>query len=1029
MRCPSCGAPVVADARFCSACGLEISPGPRSAGERRQITVLFADLVASTPLSQKLDPEDLQRVLQSFQEICSAHIEGLDGRVAQSLGDGVLAYFGSPRAHEDDAARAVTAGLRIVESLPALNASLAEVIVGPLSARVGIHTGMVVIGDIGTGAHREVLAVGETVHLASRLPAIAEPNEVVLTDDTRRLADIAIATESLGARTLRGISGAVPLFRAVRVRKRAVRATEASRLVGRERESAELAKHADALHAGLGAAVLIRGDAGIGKTRLLAAFREQVERSGGDWLEWSCARHSEGTALHPMIASLEEHGGSGGERLTRLARLLSLEPMQAGAGTADTPGAQRRETFEALIAWATSRASGKPAVLVVEDIQWADPSTLEVLAALLACCKEAPLLVVGTARSDAAVDWTGSGGTEIALSPLGRRDSRLLVDALLGESFPADAVRDELVEKSDGIPLFIEEMAHTLLASGDGSAHPRLPNTLRGLLMSRLDSVGRTPAETLHLAAALGRRFSSRVLAAAASRPPDEIERELHELQGAGLLSTESGSDGPYAFRHALVQEAVYDSMVRAERQLAHRRIAQALPSADPGLIEERPEVLAHHSTEAGLFGPAIEQWHQAGIRAISRGAYREAVGHLDRALSLVEHLGGSARRQQTEVALLESKGTALFSTFGYADPRVEEVFRQAFALCELLGGDVPLRTLYGLWGVQLCRGAREEVDALLPMIEARALGNDPVAMLSAHGWTGLRAFLGGDFSRCVDEMNVAMRWYTSKEYTAFVEEHGYDGGLYLPAYRMWSTWILGQPDRAHLLALELEALASNARATPYGHCIADGYRINLARDRRDHALVIELASEQIAHAERQLIYFWQGPAHCSRGWAVAHLGDVAAGIAEIRAGLGLMRAVGLVTTLPYNSTALAEALLLAGDAEEALAVTREGLELCESSVDAFCEAELRRLEGEALLALGCRADAMSSMRAAFEVATRQGALSYALRAATSLARVAIASGDRSGARALLAPVYARFTEGFETGDLRAARALLDELD
>jgi tetratricopeptide (TPR) repeat protein len=590
-------------------------------------------------------------------------------------------------------------------------------------------------------------------------------------------------------------------------------------------------------------------------------------------------------------------------------------------------------------------------------------------------------------------------------------------------------VRGELVEKGDGIPLFIEELAHALLAAGDGSAHPRLPNTLRGLLMSRLDSVGRAPTDSLHLAAALGRRFSSQVLAAAASRPTAEIVRELHELQRAGLLSTEGGSDGQYAFRHALVQEAVYDSMVRAERQLAHRRIAQGLLSAARGLIEERPELLAYHSTEAGSFGPAIEQWHQAGIRAISRGAYREAMGHLDRALSLVDHLGSSLQRHQTELALLESQGTALFSSFGYADPRVEEVFRKAFALCELLGGDVPHRTLYGLWSVQLARGAREEVDALLPMFAARARGGDPVGRLNADACAGLRAFLQGDFAHCVDKMNEAMRWYSSPEYTAFVAKHGYEGGLYLPAYRMWSTWILGQPDRAQLLALELESLASKGRVTPYGHCIAAGYRIFLARDRREHKLVVELASEQIAHAERQLIYLWQAPAHCSRGWAIAQLGGVAAGIAEIRAGLGVMRAGGLVTIRSYHSTALAEALLLAGEADEALAVTREGLALCASSVDAFCEAELRRLEGEALLALGRRADAESSMRAAFEVATRQGALSYALRAATSLAHAALASGDRSGARVLLAPVYGRFSEGFDTGDLRAARALLDQLE
>jgi class 3 adenylate cyclase/tetratricopeptide (TPR) repeat protein len=1045
--CPACGAPAPPGARFCSACGLQLSLEPRAAGERRQITVLFGDLVASTPLSQTLDPEDLQQVLESFQEHCATEIERQGGRVAQNLGDGVLAYFGHPRAHEDDAARAVTAALRIVESLPALNARLGRLLTRSVCARLGLHTGIVVVGDIGSGAHHEVLAVGETVNLASRLPAIAEPNEVVLTEETRRLADSAIETESLGARTLRGIAGAVSLHRAVRLRRRTVRGPVFSPLVGRQRELRELCLLLESLLAGQGSAVLIRGDAGIGKTRLVESFRERVEASGGDWLGWTCARHMEGTALHPIVASLEQRlalddsdpavvrarieaeltGTSltPSERVATVARLLSLELPEGRVSSSNTAEAQRRQTLEMLLVWATSRASGKPAVLVAEDLQWADPSTLEVLAGLLARCRESPLLLVGTIRSDSAADWKASGAGELTLPPLDPRDSRQLVDTLLGESFQSDTLREELVEKSDGVPLFIEEIARTLLTSGDGAAQRSLPSTLRGLLMSRLDSVSKRATETLHLASAIGRHFSARLLAAAASRGLPEIERQLQELQRSGLVVEEAGSDGEHAFRHALVQDAVYDSMVRSERQSAHRRVSDALAAVSPERIAERPEVLAHHLTEAALLEPAISQWELAGKRAISRGAYQEAIGHFDRALALVEGLDASPHRYQTELALVESKGTALFSSYGYADPRVEEIFRRALGLCEQLGSAAPLRTLYGLWGVQVARGAREEVEVLLPMIAACAGGGDPVASLTAHGCTGLREFLRGNFARCAEEMDQAMRWYSSPEYTAFVAQYGYEGGLYLPAYRMWSVWLLGRPDRAQELGAELDSLASHAQ-TPYGHCIAAGFRLNLARDRGEYEKVISLASEQIAHAERQLIYLWQGPAHCSRGWAVASLGDPAAGIAEIRGGLALIRAIGLVTTRAYHTTALVEALLLAGAAEEALVATREALELCERSLDAFCESELRRLEGEALLALGRKSDALAAMRAALDLAERRGARSYALRAATSLARVAQQSGDDLGARTLLAPIFGQFTEGFETRDLREARALLE---
>ena len=515
------------------------------------------------------------------------------------------------------------------------------------------------------------------------------------------------------------------------------------------------------------------------------------------------------------------------------------------------------------------------------------------------------------------------------------------------------------------------------------------------------------------------------MLASISDKSPDALRRDLTELVVANLLRPSRGRDGEaYAFKHALVADAAYDSILRSDRRRLHRQIAQRLFDARPAIANEQPELLAHHFSEAGEAETAIEQWRLAGDAAIARGAYQEALRHFDRGLELLSRLPNEAARLHHEIELTESKGTALFSMLGYAHPDVEQVFARASSLCEQEGSSPPLRVLYGLWAVHVTRSNKTSIEALLPRFEALAKSGDPVALLTAHANAGLYAFLRGDFAQSLTRMTEATKWYATSEHSAFLKRHGYGGGLYPFAWRMWALSILGHAEQAVAARKELELLAEQA-GNPYGAAIAGGYAITLARDRRDAEETLRLAERQIAYAQRQILPFWEGPAHCSRGWARVRLGHVADGVAEINLGIQFLDALGLRATYAYQLGGLSEALLIAGDPAAALAAAERGLDMCENTLDRFYEAELLRIQAECRQRLGNVAAAQSGFTRALDVARRQSATLFAVRAAESLARLLIDQEQNERARQELQGVLSGVTEGLDMVEVVNARRLL----
>ena len=1055
FNCPACGRSNRAAARFCDACGIRLEPAAGYTGERRQITALFCDIVEYSKLSEAVDEEDLHAIVRAYQRSVSLVIARWGGYVESFGGDGVNAYFGYPQAHENDAERAVRAGLEIIPTVRVLDlggfSSLKRGL-SPLDVRIGVHSGSVVVGELGTGEHGRRQALGPTMNIAARLEAIAPPGALIMSEATRALVAGMFRSDDLGQLTLKGIQEAVrahAVIESTGVRGLDAVTSPTTPLIGRDQESNALQRYWDQARKGSGQTILVCGEPGIGKSKLVRSFTNSVLEAGdGRTFEWRCSPFYENTPFHPIIESLEHYLGlerssardevdarvrevlsSSGIRFDGdldsssaahlIVELMSPRTADADAQPLETPAMRRSTVLNVLCELARVQARSYPTVMVVEDVHWADPSSIELLNRLVSLCEDVPLLLLVTYRSEFIPPWEETGHTHLlSLERLTRTQSAELFDTLVGHRQVSSAVRSALLSRSDGIPLFVEELTRTVLdADVEGTRMlSSIPNTLRGLLVSRLDRLSAGALETIRMASALSREFRFDVLAGVSERPFKALREDLHELIQSDLVYRSRGrTSETYVFKHALVADAAYEPILRKDRRRLHRQIARRLGTVLPAIASEQPELLAHHFSEAGEFETAMDFWRQAGENAIARGAYKEAVHHFDRGLDLLPQLANDSVRLHQEIELTESKGRALFSMLGYAHPDVESTFAHASSLCERDGSSPPARVLYGLWAVHITRSNRQAVEALLPRFEELAKSGDPVALQTGLAHVAVHAFFTGDFNQCLAKMTEATRWRSTSWSGA---------GLYPFAYRMWSLSIMGRPDQATAAGEELQSLAEQF-GDPYGLAIAGSFRHNLARDRRDVTEALQLAERQIAYVQRQMLPFWEGPARCARGWALASDGHVIDGIAEIRLGLQYLDAVGLRVTYPYHLGGLAEALLAAGDAESARAEARRGLELCATAFDRFYEAELLRFEAEANCQLGAIEAAESGFKRALDLARRQSAALFALRAATSLARLTTELGRGDGDRATLESILAELSEGRDLTDVLTARRVL----
>jgi class 3 adenylate cyclase/tetratricopeptide (TPR) repeat protein len=1061
VKCQNCGRDNRADARFCDACGTAIAPSPGHGGERRQITALFCDIVGFTRLSATLDQEDLHGLLRNFRETVSTIILRWGGLLEPYVGDEVTAYFGLP-AHEDDAERAVRAGLEIQAALTARGQDPQVAGAVPLAARIGVHTGSVLVNESGEGEHAKTQALGLTLSVAFRLQGIARPGAVVISETTHRLTSGLFVTEDLGIPQLKGVDEGIHAYVVVRstgVRGRVDAHPRHGPLVGRAREREELEAVWRQTQLGEGQVALISGDAGIGKSRLVREFTGSLSSGDGRRsFEWRCSPFHQSTPFYPVIEGLEHwgigRGGASGDRVGKILELFSatglhlappalvesvnliadiVSPSRSDDESAvhETPVVRRAKTIDLLCDLARAQALKRPSVMVLEDAHWADPSTIDVIKRLSQRCRDVPLLLLLTFRPDAAPQWADiSPAHRMSLEPLPSAECAALFDALIGQRAVAAPVRDRLLSRADGVPLFIEELTQAFVEAGSDRTSDLLssiPDTLQGLLVSRLDRLSSRARETIHLASALSREFRFDVLARVSTVPEQALRADLRELVGLGLIQPGRLGSETYVFKHALVADAAYASILRSDRRRLHAQIAHHLADSPSPLATEQPELLAHHFGEAGEPEKAIEYWRSAGDAAVARGAYQEAVQHFDHGLALLSEVAAGPLRLQREIELVESKGTALFSMLGYAHPEVETTFARALSLCEQEGSPPTLRVLYGLWAVNLSRSNRDAVEALLPRFEELSRSGDPVALLTARANAGMRAFLTGRFEESLALMTEATQWYSTTEHSAFLRRHGYGGGLYPFAWRMWSLSILGRAEEAAAVEHELQVTAEQSR-NPYGLVIAGGFRVNLARDRRDPSVTIALAESQIDYARRQMLPLWEGPAHCSRGWACARLGAVSEGLAEITLGLRFLDAVGLRTTYAYHLGGLIETLLAAGDAEAALVEAKRGLSMCETGLDRFYKAELLRLQAECHQRLGDLEAAESGLHDALTLAESQSAMLYVARAAESRVRLRIEQGRTDLARLELEAVIAGLSNQSQTADHATMRQLLETI-
>jgi class 3 adenylate cyclase/predicted ATPase len=1027
--------------------------------ERRQVTVMFCDISGSTALSTRLDPEDLSTVVRNYQAVARASIAGFGGFIARYVGDGVLIYFGWPEAHETDAERAVRAGLAVI-------ARIRQTPIGgeQLSIRVGIATGLVVVGEpIGEGDARQQTAIGETPNLAARLQSLAAPNTLVIADSTRNEIGSLFEVEDLGPRDLAGFaapqrawgvlceSGATSRFEALR--------SEATPLIGRYEEMDLLLRRWQQAKSQEGRVVLLSGEPGIGKSRLTAAMAEHIGGDPHTRLRWFCSPHHQDSALYPVIAQLERAAGIARDdvseaRLGKLRRVVDVEndgdfgllaellslPNSAAALNLSTPR-KRGELFDVLLRQLAVLARQQPVLAVFEDVHWIDPTSRELLDLMIDRVRQLSVLLIVTFRPEFQPTWAGQAHvTALGLNRLDHRQVAALVEGLAGNQPLGSEVIDEIVERTDGVPLFVEELTKAVLErshdedrvgavlSETAVTSLSVPPTLHSSLIARLDRIGPAAREIAQIGAVLGREFNYELIERVARRPELELQTALARLSEAELLFCRGlPPASSYLFKHALVQDTAYGTLLRSRRQELHARVATVLSQDFAELVERQPESLAQHLTAAGENERAVEQWLRAGRYAASRVAYREAIAHLERGLAALRSLPEGPARDKQKIGLQLALGLCLFTANGAAAGL--PAYSRAQELAEQHGNSRQrFEAVFGVWQCHVVVGdisaSRQFPDRLLWMTTSEA---DTGQRLQAYhsSWSSL--FYLGELAEARRHTDAGRQLYDSEQHRdhRFVYG-GHDPGVCARYIGAQAEWLLGYPDTALASVVEAFALADRL-AHPFTSITAlvFGFAVYLS-DRRPDEVLRRLDMAEVLAAEQRLTFVIEP--RILRGAALVEQGVVDEGTKLLRQGLSKTREKGATFFLPFGLGFLADGLNRRGEHTAALSAVQEGLEVAAATGQHAWDAELHHLGGVASLASNAIHESQAYFDQALRVARQQQAKSYELRTATSVARLWGEQGRRSEARELLEPIYAWFIEGLDTANLQEAKILLGEL-
>jgi TOMM system kinase/cyclase fusion protein len=1041
--------------------------------ERRQLTVMFCDLVDSTKLSSQLDPEEYRDVVRAYQTACTEVIRRYDGHIAQLLGDGLLVYFGYPHAHEDDAQRAVRTGLGILAAMEALHKELKRDKGITLAVRLGIHTGLAVVGAMGGGSRQEQLALGETPNVAARIQGLAAPNTIAVSEATYRLVQGYFECQNLGAQTLRGVSDPLHVYRVLqesgaRGRLDVAMTRGLTPLVGRESEVTLLLERWEQVKAGQGQVILLTGEAGIGKSRLVQMLKDHITNE--PHLRWECrsAEYYQNTVLFPLIDLFQrilqwQQDETPDEKLSKLEQTLRqyrlpleetvplFTPLLALSLPANrypllnlSPQRQRQKTLETLAAILLELAEHQPVLLIVEDLHWSDPTTLELLNLVIEQIPTTSILTVLTCRPTFQPSWSHrSYLTEITVNRLSHPQVEQIVSRITDGKMLPPEVLAQIVEKTDGVPLFVEELTKAILESGslkEVDGHYELteplstitiPATLQDSLMARLDRLA-TAKGIAQIGATIGRQFSYALLQMVSQVDDFTLQRELGRLVEAELLYQRGLlPQAAYTFKHALIQDAAYQSLLKSTRQHYHQRIAQVLETQFPETTEGQPELLAHHFTEAGLTEKAVSYWQKAGQSAAQRSAYVEAIAHLRQGLALFDTLPETPQRLQRAVDMHIALGVSLIATKGWAAPEVRETYTSARQLCEHLDEPPQLfPVLWGLWSYSLVRAEYQTAHTLGEQLLTLARHvQDSAMLLVAHRTLGATLYFLGAAASASTHLAQGIALYDPQPHHASMFLYGEDTGVVCRSHAAHALWSLGYPDQGLARSQEAVTLAQHM-VHPYTLCYVLNMAALLHQLRREMRVAQDRAEALISLAKEQGFLYMMASGSTLRGWAMAHQGQAKEGIEQMSQGMRACRGTGAELARPYWLALLAEAHGTIGQPEAGLMALAEALPLVDKTGERHYEAEIYRLKGALLLQYSSdnQVEAEACFHQAISIARSQQAKSFELRSATSLAKLWKQQGKRQEAYDLLAPVYHWFTEGFDTVDLQEAKALLDEL-
>jgi len=1037
--------------------GEATSPAQHREAEFRQITVMFCDLVGSTQLSEKLDPEDLHKLIDAYRRECSAAIGRYGGEVARYFGDGVMAFFGWPYAHEDDAIRAVHAALEIVSGVMKISGPVT------LACRVGVCSGPVVVGEPGnTTTSWSMDAVGETPNIAARLQTLAAPNAVLVSESTKRLASAAFDLSDLGLQELKGVTEPVHVYRVLAAKSsgsrfEAAHAGSLTPLVGRSSELRLLLDRWGKVKEGDGQVSLLSGIPGVGKSRLLHELISNIQDEPHLLLRYQCSPYHSQSAFFPIIEQIEQAAqltareadaekiaklqaylpqsvNGSKEPLLLIAKLLSISTENTGELSELTAQQIKNRTISTLVDVLLAFSVQRPTLCIFEDAHWLDASTLELLELIISRIGHARVLLIVSCRPEFRPSWLAHANiTTHSLTRLSQTEVKTMIrDLLRGGSIPQQLV-DQIIEKADGVPLFIEELISSTLsaplqeASGrtEQPASLRVPETLSDALMERLDRVAPS-RRVAQIAAVIGREFSYDLLSAAARIDEDDMQSALALLEQADIVYRVGLSPFVrFTFKHVLLRDAIYDSLLKSKRQQIHADIAAILEHEFPRLVENQPEVLAFHYQEAGNHQMAIQYWFESGQRALAQSANVEAIANFRKALQLLNALPETPERAKQEIDIQLALGIPLIAVKGYTAAETREAFSRARTLCLRLG-NIPeyFQALFGLWGNRWMGGRNDEA---LPMAEeflsrSRA-SSDPVLLMVAHRVMGSTLLTVGEFGPSASHFEETIKLSIGKEkrplYNLYMVEPQAASLLLLS----WDLWFLGYPDQS--LARVSEALAlGQALGHPYTVTFAHYMTSVVHLLRGDAARALESAERSFKMSEEQRFSLYAILSRISRGKALGELGQLGEARLEIAQGIDEARRNSVGFMLPMMDSWLAAVHARTDEKERALAIIERALSDTGDAIGRSWEAELHRQRAQILLALDPSrvSEAESHLKKSIDVARGQNAKSLELRAATTLAELWRTRSRSDEARALLETICRWFQEGTETADFKRAR-------